>query len=458
MLAGANQPSSILQYRSPGIIKPTHDCRASYLLMPSQISPPSNWGRIGFYKIFPGIYIPYYSRTWLRLAGENAESNNTASSLHKLPTELILNIVQSLSPGDELSLGFTCRRFYYTFGFARCRSKPTSQLERFDFLCRLERDRNLAREWRLFSKFLCCGCHCSHRSFQFAPSQLKIDPRNRRCLSTDPLLWVDPGVVWSYASIKQMADDESKAFWLLSNDNTGPILLTRPTPRLIRRSKFNKSVLIVDVFSISHSRAPTNCFVSKEEAEASLLGFDIPICPHIHLRHPSILQHYDPPTLSPDSSDQKNAFYKSKEIHCAAKNCRTSYHFSSIIVREGIGRGKVLNCSVKRDLGKLKSPRDSAWLAQLMTADADSLKSHWNRCDAWRHNRDNLQKLLSYSENENPLFTREFAEIIAKDDELCSYQQVDKLCSPFWPQEGSQLDDISELFLRVWPKWLRIRA
>ncbi|PGH17133.1 hypothetical protein AJ79_01271 [Helicocarpus griseus UAMH5409] len=282
-----------------------------------------------------------------------------AESLYMLPADLLCVICQHLTHAEAITLMLSCRRFWHgrngTGAFARIWQQMTLSVgedlkkmtARFYVLRMLEYD-GLLRKGSP-SKYCCWGCLKAHEKQAFPPEEFAkmvdlkskqdchpTEETSRSCTLAKRYIWFG---VWTEMSLARLRH-------LIIHPNPDTKRGDTEGSLKIRDGKNdycfkNCSELVWESRQISYSipLAFRRDMTSFRNFKSHTRTVNLPLCPHLRLGDPEIVQLY----LRP------------RPYTC--KRCATT-------IRIGYSRYNNLSVAVDRYVGLLRSPTDSAWMAQ----------------------------------------------------------------------------------------------
>lgn len=283
-------------------------------------------------------------------------------TLKHLPLEIIYEITSHLPTSGARSLSNTGRHFYYLLP-----PHDVYDVERFKFLCFLDRD-------KLLSRPVCSGCMITHEKPYFRPADLSEQAEFRKCLKTQGLLWICPYKALNFVEAKGLANSSSQVScphfcckwggapsW--SRDNNGHCK--------VEYSYFLCSSILVRI----DRKAPP-----RDAVRDILKGYDLPICPHLRMSDPAILDIYNPHCSYDGLSHHKC----SNGCNCRNCNgrggtcrfCETRYEFRMSRDYRTPSPTVDFRLRIVRDLGCMESATHMSWLSQLMVVRNPDFANH----------------------------------------------------------------------------------
>ncbi|EER28894.1 F-box domain containing protein [Coccidioides posadasii C735 delta SOWgp] len=292
-------------------------------------------------------------------------------SLPTLPPELLLHIFPYLPPESKLALSLTARRFYQILSDQVPKWPQLAPNEQYSFLYLLER-LGFSIPSNPKTPVACCsGCKTTHSSYKFLLAELNKGTDDRTCRDATRSLWVSPDTQYSFNDLKDRSADRG---WL-TDDGT-------------LRRRGGTDLAIYTTYKILS--LPKSTQAPRKKIASILNTFNLPSCPHMRLNHPVIIEGYKPDAHPIDVkyylSDMRNDSAK-----CQFPGCKTSIYW---IARTHVNKRdwKTFYIEVSRDVGNLNRPNSPAWLAQLITPNADKLTKFWNDRLEWK------RQMLAYEE------------------------------------------------------------
>lgn len=320
------------------------------------------------------------------IASQNHKHNVSQSGLYILPAELLLEVVDYLPRTSVMALGVTCTRFYKTIASPKLQKNPTKETL-FEVLAQLEISLG---PWH--SKPLCGRCLISHKDDFFWGSQLELGPVQRRCKSTQKLVWLNSTLDTSFEELKQIATEvrnirrpvfsssilDAGSIIYAGTDRKDNLLLDHSIDLL--RFRYGKRPLLKTVFQ----------FFEK---------FDIPICPHLATGDPMIADIYRKDVLqfAPDCLDGWHH-------NCPVRTCQTTIHFRVDHYREGPLCGEKLTLHMRRSINVHNGPEGQCWLSQaIITPDRARFKESCQASWSWKTINDEIDKGIFIAEYPSPI-------------------------------------------------------
>ena len=331
--------------------------------------------------------------------------HNDQSHLYLLPTELLLEIAGYLPLPSAMALGVTCTRFYKAIASPILKNNP-SKITSFNMLAQMEISLG---PWN--SKPLCGECFISHADDSFWGDQLEIGPVQRRCKSTQKLLWLHPESVISFNELKLISSH--------LRELSMSYLSAEPEVGTIQYVNFNKkdSILLdhsIDLLRFPYSNRPTLRTVFEY-----LEKFNVPICPHITTGEPMVADIYRKAILqcAPDSISVQH-------YSCPVRNCQTFIKFRVERHRVGALAGEKLVLHLRRCINVWKDPERQGWVSQaIITPDKQRFQRSWRASWRWKILNDEIDKrkfIVNVAPNltsdEVAMFRREMAQLTASRD------------------------------------------
>ena len=197
------------------------------------------------------------------------------TTIHTLPVELMDEIVNHLPPSSVRSFANAYKRLYYLVS-----PPPLYDLERFKFLCMLDRDQKVSRP-------VCSGCMTTHDKSYFRPTQLREQPEHRKCLETQKLLWISPYQTLSFVEVKRLTAYAKPLYRAPSQY----VYHKWPAcdPLWIRTKDDSYALTTFYLLTKVFEPVPP----PLDEVRNILRDYDLPICPHLRLSDPAILNVYN---------------------------------------------------------------------------------------------------------------------------------------------------------------------
>lgn len=360
------------------------------------------------------------------IASQHHKHNVSQSRLYILPTELLREVMDYLPLSDAMALGVTCTRFYEAVASPILENDPSKE-NGFNVLAQLEISLG---PWH--SKPLCGGCLTSHNDDFFWDNQLELGPVQRRCKSTQKLVWLHPGLVTSFRELKQLAID-IRGF-------RAPLRSTNPEACSIQYANFDKkgTVLLdhsIDLLRFRYGNRPLLKSVFK-----FLEKFNIPICPHMTTGDPMIADIYRKDVLqyAPDSVDGWHHT-------CPVRNCKTIVHFRVEHYREGPLSGEKLTLNMSRSINVRNGAERQGWLSQaIITPDEDRFRESWKTSWSWKLLNDEIDKrnfIVNYPAripySSLLIIRREIIRLIDLRDGLNPPENIRSLYQPLIPHPNT---------------------
>jgi hypothetical protein len=294
--------------------------------------------------------------------------NHHFSPLHRLPWELILEIVEHMTPVDRIVFRMSCRRHAVIDGFIR--ELQITEVERRDLNRRLERDRYdvLAAleppNAHLLGSMLCSTCKISHSSWDFTEIEAEKPTRQRKCRGAVNTFRLCPHQILDFETLRKRRLDRA--------DNELPDIACRecyyrtatytPLYTSINRTKSGE----VHTFCMILNQASSVGELSRAEFRNYLEQYSIIVCPHKRLNDSTSLDALlnDPigqirkkPRPSDWSAKPLGSFYAARTCKC----CDSTAFVGRVVAK---GRGRIV-AGVHRNLGTMEDPLDPHWLAHL---------------------------------------------------------------------------------------------
>ncbi|KAI2010381.1 hypothetical protein LOY97_002312 [Ophidiomyces ophidiicola] len=314
---------------------------------------------------------PQILQEWAARIRHECQLSNKSKSQHShilgLPLELILIIVEYLSPAGARIFSYSCRRFFYQSDSWANRAILFPE-DVFEYICLLEK-------CDFTSKLVCRGCSRFHDHDKFSPSELEKDPTVRFCCYTKPVLYVCVHHTLSFKDVET---------WNIFLRNQGRYHVRgwdvgRP---YCQTSNPNSGTLSEPCFVVSTERPGismlTNIFVqriwepnlpNKQQIQKRMATDDTPVCPHMRLDDPRFVESYDPDTLVArfNATTVENQLFEpsieDELVQCGHQHCDTVAHWSYRRNANEQGNGNLQILTLRR-LGTLPNPHDPIWLAQ----------------------------------------------------------------------------------------------
>jgi hypothetical protein len=285
-------------------------------------------------------------------------TDNSASHLFSLPTELLLQLQPYLNQCTEVSLRQSCSRFFLIY------TRPSFYLagdSRFTFLCHLERDDPSPSRQRV--KAVCGHCRDLHARSAFPSSELRKLPEGRDCRQ----VWLCPHRALGFEKAVHRIRAVETLFRVETLDpcikcsssirnrsvagRPGTSLYTPESDIDLSDSSIAGDTLLVSKIGIlqKSSTQDARAFGSNVNAEifptrelaAALSGLNFRICPHIQLGDPYILSRYCRACLSVrmlkpgdrrshciSSNPTRGRVEKCRGL-CHVKGCKTGFMFQT---------------------------------------------------------------------------------------------------------------------------------
>jgi F-box domain len=328
--------------------------------------------------------------------------NYTNSHLHNLPTELILEIADWLSPVARLRIQRVCSRFRacLTLGGVAPGIKNNIltefEISQFVFLLRRDRERKLQNDYNqkcdlalpeseLF-RLGCSDCRVTHEIQYFSQSQLSLPPKTRVCKGLEG--YIKLCAHYSFRGrcllrgLREMGTGELLCEFRFSDD-----CFSDEKVRLWGRERpclgfHNGHTITIDrripVFSIASETSATH-----EALSTALNRLDVHICPHLRSGDPELFDGKrmtaGPPSFATPTKDLPNMTYEDtlwciedfpgKTLRvghwavwsrCPNKHCSTCYCLRRIC--NGLQEDLVI---FEYSSDMVGGPTDPSWLAQV---------------------------------------------------------------------------------------------
>ncbi|PGH18640.1 hypothetical protein AJ80_04387 [Polytolypa hystricis UAMH7299] len=279
--------------------------------------------------------------------------NGESSALHRLPSELLDQVIDSLSPLSMRSLRITCRKFYNYAHHGHQAPYNLSREEHFKFLCLLERDQPP------LETAVCGFCRTLKDKSEFFPSELQMEPFLRRCKGTKRALRVCPYVSLSQGGIRELGNGLRGGTVCnhVSCALNGHPKITRDGGNYNLEKRHFVTVVTDDI----------EFWPDALEVSKYLEVYNVPICPHLRLGDRLVLDAYRP---------------HEKEWEGNCRDCDTHFQFemNSYPKRKRFFCRRQLVVSVSRNLGRLQRHDDPRWLSQLSVSKEPDLTNYWLNC------------------------------------------------------------------------------
>lgn len=247
-----------------------------------------------------------------------------------MPPELIQCIFDFLPPRDFVLFGYTCRRFYYDW--------PRTDVSQIRDEC---------------------------------PKLAGLI--NRKVVP--PVLQWCPCGAYRFTEIKKKAYEAKKTQREMTFHCD-----CRPRPYLTIRFSGEGFLLSHDiaVAVLPRSRIPT-----EDAMREYLQRQDVPLCPHVSLGTPWLMDGYHLERLTPFTEPYENKsglaslLLSYEKCEFRAFSCRYCASFFRFFTQEIPGKKKVIHVKVTRNLGLLANEESPYWLSQLAVPKAFQLKRYW---------------------------------------------------------------------------------
>ncbi|PGH08562.1 hypothetical protein GX51_01081 [Blastomyces parvus] len=308
--------------------------------------------------------------------------NSKNSILHRLPPEIVSLVIGHLKPFEVECLRYVCRLFYHNYPSLRA---PTMQ-GKFELACLLEQE-----PW---SKKLACKVCPSrrHHKSMFFPIDWDRNPHNRKCnIYRGGLLQFCPYSSVNFDDMVQLVRNKSRPvhFPKCSHDAFDLALaLQGRTCRFedeawtIVRWRTYKVLANTALVAIYH----TATIPSITDAGKAFKALDIPLCPHVHLGDPWVIEKYRPDLVALHMLRETNN-WDCHCLHCRGFMCRfcdSKFKFRVHCGKEPVASA-CIGVSIMRNLGKLKNPNDPYWLSQLSVPNLPDFRTAWSDRIATMH-------------------------------------------------------------------------
>ena len=347
-------------------------------------------------------------------APERTMAQSRLRGLQHLPTELLLEIANSLSPSSIIFLTRTCRRIHHDMGVSiekllggvparrlltrghligTPRTQPlifesydrsrdhgdvsssienpfiaessVQRSERLIFLCMLEREHQIDP-----SRAACSSCVATHDVSLFSPDSLNHQSDKRECLGRAGRMWICPRWQCSYDEVHYSTESRYHC--------GGATAALDPTPfvAFIRGEPLVRWPLIDGL-----RRGRALPYTSQVTNALQLLTASV--CPHIAVNDPFVLRHY-----SRECRRLKSGSPCTLMVSCTCKVCQlrdpdcsecgTSVYFD--VVQDYPGTTCTLGvCASRRKGTDVNGVTDPAWIKQLaFPPEFEALERAWN--------------------------------------------------------------------------------
>lgn len=261
-----------------------------------------------------------------------AQSHNMAHShLYKLPGELLGQIYQYLPLESAAALTLGCAWFYHSVFAAGVQLRlRNAQIARFEVRCMLEGDGTIRG-------YGCRGCQKRHPTAAFSRNELKSPATDRYCRMTKKCFWVCCGNYLSFADVKRTAE-KAKA------RGAAPLCPSKPWgpgSQMLVHSTREREVISEVLFNyFVHTKRDQ---ITEDKFVALCTRLNRPFCPHMRMGDPEITRMLPP---------------RGRDYH-KCKHCKT------VVTLMILPDGEWAGFSIIRPIGRLLSPLDPRWLAQI---------------------------------------------------------------------------------------------
>lgn len=146
---------------------------------------------------------------------------------------------------------------------------------------------------------------------------------------------------------------------------------------MVKISSWGLSCLSFPLMRVEPTYACIGMFQLRDEVEAILHKLEMPICPHLRLNSPEIMEVYSCHRREP-SSDCGCQSCKDKPAEC--KMCQANYKFELDEPPTDATDNRLLRLVVKRDFGSVKGITDINWIRHLtQPVDLEAADRAWER-------------------------------------------------------------------------------
>lgn len=365
-------------------------------------------------KLNPSIYSHISAATGS--SQRTTVTNQVDTGILSLPTEVLLALHEYLTPSSEVALRHACARFFHLF---KTPSFYLSGDDRFDFLCKLERDQDPDNLERL----VCGTCRDLHMKSSF-PAAEKQRGAERDCRQVWLCAHKSLGYQKTVKNIKAGHEAPFRSEVIEPCNRCRDVIRSRSVADRPERGTSaaeldseNAASLLVTKIALLQAPAPSynqkissgsssykEVFGVKELADA-LTALDFPICSHIRLSDPYMLSRFcracintqklppnvrGPPCISESKREYGDPEYLGKcKQSCYTRGCRTRFMFQAreSLAPDNSGRKQVwLILAIYRWLGPLQSAGpDPLWRSHSVNHnDRLQMRQKWDALEKTR--------------------------------------------------------------------------
>lgn len=351
---------------------------------------------------------------------ERTVHNSTDSGMLSVPTEVLLNLQQHLTPSSEVALRQTCSRFYQLFSLP---SFYLSGEEKFEWLCMNERDQDPRR----LKKLVCGHCRDLHLKGSFPKAEVVQQPGERDCRQVWLCAHSSIGYKKAIQTIKAGVDAPFRSEYLEPCTRCRDSIRNRSIADRTDKGTSEHNLdsihaqsLLISKIAIMQAPVPVyngrtssghamykDVFPVKDVA-AALQAIDFPLCSHLRLGDPYILSRFcrsclntqklpegvrGPPCISAGKRDwgEERYFGKCRQT-CYTRGCKTKFMFQAreSLSPDSSGQRQIwLIIAIYRWLGPLQSSgSDMAWKSHTTTnAMRTEMRLKWDKLEKSQRRR-----------------------------------------------------------------------